>query len=92
MHLFLLLLEIADNKFMSIKALFSLIGKVLIDWRVIVTVIAMFVIVTFAKYVTTYSSKPKKNKKQKPVAATPAPAAPADAEPPRSDFSEKDAD
>ena len=69
---------------MSFKALLSLIGKVLIDYRVIVTVIAMFIIVSFAKFVTTYTSKPKKNKKKA--------AAPATDEPPRYDFSEKDAD
>ncbi len=76
---------------MSFKALLSLIGKVLIDYRVIVTVIAMFIIVSFAKFVTTYTSKPKKNKK-KAAAPASSPAAPATDEPPRSDFSEKDAD
>ena len=51
----------------------------------------MFIIVSFAKFVTTYTSKPKKNKK-KAAAPASATAAPATDEPPRSDFSEKDAD
>lgn len=74
---------------MSIKELLGVIGKVLIDYRVIITVIAMFIIVSFAKYVTTYSKKDKPSKKKAAPVAAPDPST---AEPPRSDFSEKDAD
>lgn len=77
---------------MSIKELLHLFGMVLKDFRVIGTVVAMFLIVSFAKYVTTYTRKPKKSKKKKQVVVAPAAPAPSTEEIPQSDFSEKDAD
>lgn len=58
---------------MSIKDYIPIILGVIKDFRVIGTVVAMIIVIEFAKYVTTYRKKPPKPKK-KPVAAAPAPA------------------
>ena len=57
---------------MPIKELFAVIFGVLKDLRVIGTVIAMILVIEFAKYVTTYKKKPPKpkaKKEAKPAAA-----------------------
>lgn len=58
---------------MSIKELIPVIVKVLLDIRVIATVVVMLAIIEFSKFVTTYRKKPPKPKKQKTPKA-PAPA------------------
>jgi hypothetical protein len=50
--------------------------EVLKDWRVIVITVAMILVISFTKYITSYhKKKPKKSKKKKapvqPVAAPP---------------------
>lgn len=62
---------------MSFKETFSVILKVLSDFRVIGTVIVMLLIVEFAKFITNYTKKAPKPKKEKKSAApvSPAPAA-----------------
>lgn len=60
---------------MSIKDYIPIILGVIKDFRVIGTVVAMIIVIEFAKYVTTYRKKPPKPKKSKVVAA-PAPAKP----------------
>lgn len=57
---------------MAISELIPVIIGVLKDFRVIGTVIAMILVIEFAKYVTTYRKKPPKKKGKK--AAKPAPA------------------
>ena len=57
---------------MPISELIPVIIGVLKDFRVIGTVIAMILVIEFAKYVTTYRKKPPKKKGKK--AAKPAPA------------------
>lgn len=61
---------------MNFKNLFPVLLSVLKDWRVIVTVVAMFIVIKIAKYITNYVKKPRrrKNKKNKVIAAAPAPA------------------
>lgn len=60
---------------MGIKQIFPIILQVLKDFRVIGTVIAMILVISFAKFITTYKKKPKnKNKKgKKPENKTPKP-------------------
>lgn len=58
---------------MSIKDYIPIILGVIKDFRVIGTVVAMIIVIEFAKYVTTYRKKPPKPKKKK-NAATPTPA------------------
>lgn len=55
----------SDNSFMDIKQMIPLILQVLKDFRVIGTVIAMILIIKFAKFITTYKKKPRKNIKGK---------------------------
>ncbi len=50
---------------MEIKEYFSLIIGVLTDFKVIITVIAMLLVVEFAKFVVSYRKKPPKPKKKK---------------------------
>ena len=57
----------------SIKEYISLILGVLIDFRVIITVVVMLMVVSFAKFVTTYKKRPPRPKKKKEKTA-PAPA------------------
>ena len=59
---------------MSIKEYISLILGVLIDFRVIITVVVMLMVVSFAKFVTTYKKRPPRPKKKKEkTAPSPAP-------------------
>lgn len=51
-----------------------LILQVLKDFRVIATVIAMILIVKFAKFIATYRKKPPKSLKSKPKTVKKAPA------------------
>lgn len=77
---------------MSIADYFKLILNVLKDWRVIVTVVVVILIVEFAKFITTYRKKPSVPKAKKIVAATEA--APKESEEPQDrppDMSEDDA-
>ena len=58
---------------MAIKDYISVILGVLKDFRVIGTVIAMIVVIEFAKFVTTYKKKPPKPKGKKAPKPAPAP-------------------
>ena len=58
---------------MKIKAFFDIVGSVLKDWRVIVTLVAMLFVMGAANFILKYKKKPKKAKKQK--AAPPPPKA-----------------
>ena len=58
---------------MAIKDYISVILGVLKDFRVIGTVIAMIVVIEFAKFVTTYKKKPPKPKGKKAPKTAPAP-------------------
>ena len=58
---------------MAIKDYIPVILGVLKDFRVIATVIAMILIVKFAKFVTTYKKKPPKPKNKKAPKPVPAP-------------------
>lgn len=55
----------SDNFFMEIKQMIPLILQVLKDVKVIGTVIAMILIIKFAKFITTYKKKPRKKSKEK---------------------------
>lgn len=59
---------------MSIKEYLFLALKVLKDFRVLGTVIAMILIIEFAKYVASYKKKPEKKGAKKAKAPKPAPA------------------
>ncbi|NLC93583.1 MAG: hypothetical protein GX677_09015 [Treponema sp.] len=56
---------------MQIKEYFPTILSVLTDFRVIGTIVVVFLIVTFASYVVNYKKKPavKKGKKKMPATA-----------------------
>ena len=56
-----------------------LILQVLKDFRVIGTVIAMILIIKFAKFITTYKKKPRKNIKGKQQSQNVIPSAPTSA-------------
>ena len=58
---------------MAIKDYIPVILGVLKDFRVIATVIAMILIVKFAKFVTTYKKRPPKPKNKKAPKPVPAP-------------------
>lgn len=58
---------------MKFKDFFALVGSILLDWRVIVTLIAMLFVMGFANFILKYKKKPRK-KKEKKAAAAPAPA------------------
>lgn len=74
---------------MSIKQYMHLILGVLSDLKVIGTVIVCILVITFAKYITTYKKKPPKPKKKK-AAPEPAPAAPAEAAAPAENTEESE--
>ena len=57
--------ENVDKINMSIREYISLFISVLTDFRVIVTVVAMLLVIEFAKFVTSYRKKPRKPKKKK---------------------------
>ncbi len=58
---------------MSFKEFMELIKTILLDWRVIVTVVVMLFTVSMANKIINYRKRPKRNKKRK-GAATPTPA------------------
>ncbi len=58
---------------MKFKDFFALVGSILLDWRVIVTLVAMLFVMGFANFILKYKKKPRK-KKEKKAAAAPAPA------------------
>lgn len=70
---------------MSIKELIPVIFKVLLDVRVIATVVVMLAIVEFSKFVTSYKKRPPKPKKQKAEKAP----APKKEEPPAEESTEE---
>lgn len=61
---------------MKFKDFFALVGSILLDWRVIVTLIAMLFVMGFANFILKYKKKPRKAKKGKAPkeAAPPKPA------------------
>ena len=59
---------------MGIKDYISMSLTVLKDFRVIGTVIAMLVLIEFARFIASYRKKPKKPKSKKAKAPKPAPA------------------
>ena len=58
---------------MKIKAFFDIVGSVLKDWRVIVTLVAMLFVMGAANFILKYKKKPKKPKKPKKEKAAPPP-------------------
>ena len=66
----------SDNSFMDIKQMIPLILQVLKDFRVIGTVIVMILVIKFAKFITTYKKKPRKNIKGKQKSQNVKPSAP----------------
>lgn len=58
---------------MKMSAYLPIILEVLKDFRVIGTVLAMIVVISFAKYVCTYKKKPPKPKGKKVIAQSAAP-------------------
>ena len=59
---------------MKFKDFFALVGSILLDWRVIVTLIAMLFVMGFANFILKYKKKPRKKKEKKAAAPAPAPA------------------
>ncbi len=57
---------------MSVKEYISLILGVITDFKVIITVVVMLLVIEFARFVTNYRKKPRKPKVKKEKAA-PAP-------------------
>ena len=77
----------ADNYYMTVKEQIPIILGVLSDWRVIVTTVAMILVITFTKFITTYK---KKNKAPKPAKVKAAPVAAPEDNTPKTDISEND--
>ena len=50
---------------MKLEEFIPIFLEVIKDWRVIVTIVAMFFVVSVAKYVITYRKKPRKQKASK---------------------------
>lgn len=76
---------------MSLKEYFSLFLSVLKDFRVIITVVVLLLVIEFAKFITTYTKKAAKPKtKKRKAAPTPAEEPKVEETPP--DMSENDAD
>ena len=59
---------------MKFKEFFALIGGVLKDWRVIVTLVLMLFVMWAANFILKYKKKPRKKKEKKAAAPAPAPA------------------
>ena len=59
---------------MKFKEFFALIGSILKDWRVIVTLVAMLFVMWAANFILKYKKKPRKKKEKKAAAPAPAPA------------------
>ncbi len=58
---------------MNFKEFFALIGSILKDWRVIVTLVVMLFVMWAANFILKYKKKPRR-KKEKKAQAAPAPA------------------
>ena len=54
---------------MKIKDFFGIVGGVLLDWRVIVTLVLMLFVMGAANFILKYQKKAKKPKKEKPAPA-----------------------
>ena len=65
---------------MKIKAFFDIVGSVLKDWHVILTIVAMLFVMWAANFIIKYKKKPRKAKKGK-VAKPEAPKEAAPAKP-----------
>ena len=64
---------------MNFKELLPVFIGVLTDWRVILIVVSMILVITFTKFIVNYEKKPKKPKdKKKTAAAAPKKEAPAE--------------
>ena len=59
---------------MKFKEFFVLIGSILKDWRVIVTLVAMLFVMWAANFILKYKKKPRRKKEKKAAAPAPAPA------------------
>ena len=59
----------------NFKELMPVIIGVLKDWRVILIVVAMIFVISFAKFIVNYQKKPKRAGKKKKAIAAPAPKA-----------------
>lgn len=59
---------------MSLKEYYDYILKVVLDWRVIATVVTMIIIVFFANMTINYKKRPKVKQSKKTAAPKPAPA------------------
>lgn len=55
------------------KELLPVILGVIKDWRVIVIVVTMILVIAFTKFIVNYEKKPKRPKLKKKPAAAPAP-------------------
>lgn len=71
---------------MSFKEFMELAKAVLLDWRVIATVLVMFFAVSMANKIIHYRKRPKKNKKKR---IEPAPAPKPEATQPKAEESEE---
>ncbi len=67
----------SDNYNMKLKDFFAIVGSILKDWRVIVTLVAMLFVMWAANAILKYTKKPRKAKKEK-APKEPAPAKPAE--------------
>lgn len=59
---------------MSLKEYYDIVSKVLLDWRVISTVVVVILIVFFTNMTIHYKKRPKVRKSKKVAAPKPAPA------------------
>lgn len=66
---------------MDFKSFIDLLLKLFRDWRLIVTVIVVIIIINFACRIVNYRKKPKKSKKPKIISAAPAPEQSGEAKP-----------
>ena len=56
---------------MKIKAFFDIVGSVLLDWRVIVTLVMMLFMMWAANFILKYKKKPRKKKEKAPKQEAP---------------------
>ena len=52
---------------MKLKEYFAIIGSVLKDWRVIVTLVVMLFVMWAANFILKYKKKPRKKKEKKEI-------------------------
>ena len=57
---------------MKIKAFFDVVSGVLLDWRVIVTLVMMLFMMWAANFILKYKKKPRKKKEKAPKQEAPA--------------------